>query len=137
MICLFVSLLVIELMRGHKHFHSLVGIKSCSIGDFALLGMIFDICILSMLLIVKMVRQRHKDKEEVGYKFHSADLKYNNGTIVRLAILGVCGGVSGGCLGIGGGMIFNPMLMDMGMLPEVASASGMYLVLYSSASTIL
>jgi len=51
--------------------------------------------------------------------------------------LGVCGGISGGCLGIGGGMIFNPILMDMGMLPQVASASGMYLVLFSSFSTML
>lgn len=137
MVTLFVSILVIDLLRGNKHFPSLVGIKTCSVGDWLLLATIFGICILAFLLTVRMIRQKHALKERVGYKFHHADLKYDDKTIIKLSILGVCGGISGGCLGIGGGMIFNPMLMDMGMLPEVASASGMYLVLYSSASTIL
>jgi uncharacterized membrane protein YfcA len=134
---LFLSLLFMQLARGNKHYESIVGVKACSPTDWSILGLIFVVCIGSFLLVVRMIRKKHQAKTAIGYKFVDGDLKYNNSTIVKLSILGVCGGISGGCLGIGGGMIFNPILMDMGMLPQVASATGMYLVLFSSCSTIL
>jgi uncharacterized membrane protein YfcA len=37
-------------------------------------------------------------------------------------------------LGLGGGVIFNPMLLDFGVLPMVASATGMYMVMFASAT---
>jgi uncharacterized membrane protein YfcA len=137
MMLLFISLLTLQLMRGGKHYDSIVGVKACSFTDFSLLTLIFVICICSFLLVVRMVRNRHTAKLLLGYKFHQNDLRFDNKTIIKLSVLGVCGGISGGCLGIGGGMIFNPILMDLGMLPQVASATGMYLVMFSSFSSIL
>lgn len=117
MFLLFTTLLGLQLMRGNKHYDSIIGVKACSFTDWSLLSLVFLICIGSFLLIVKQIRKRHAQKVSLGYQFHQNDLKYDNKTIVKLSILGICGGISGGCLGIGGGMIFNPILMDMGMLP--------------------
>jgi uncharacterized membrane protein YfcA len=49
--------------------------------------------------------------------------------------LGLVGGFISGALGLGGGTIFNPILLKMGMPPEVSSATSMYLVFYSTASS--
>ena len=45
------------------------------------------------------------------------------------------GGFISGALGLGGGTIFNPILLKMGVPPEVSSATSMYMVFYSTASS--
>lgn len=46
-----------------------------------------------------------------------------------------CSGILSGMLGIGGGLIINPLLLNMGYLPLVASALSAFVVLFTSAST--
>lgn len=42
-----------------------------------------------------------------------------------------------GALGLGGGVIFNPLLLSMGVPPKVSSATGMYLITFSKIATCL
>lgn len=37
-----------------------------------------------------------------------------------------------GALGLGGGAIFNPVLLSMGIPPGVSSSTGMYLVMFTT-----
>jgi uncharacterized membrane protein YfcA len=45
------------------------------------------------------------------------------------------GGLVSGALGLGGGAIFNPLLLSMGVPPSVASATGMYMILFSTSGS--
>ena len=49
--------------------------------------------------------------------------------------LGFCGGWVAGALGLGGGVIFNPLLLAMGVPPKVSSATGMYIITFSKIAT--
>lgn len=40
-----------------------------------------------------------------------------------------------GALGLGGGAIFNPLLLSMGVPPSVSSGTGMYMILFSTLSS--
>jgi uncharacterized membrane protein YfcA len=51
--------------------------------------------------------------------------------------LAFLGGWVAGALGLGGGSIFNPLLISMGVPPKVSSATGMYLVTFSKISACL
>lgn len=42
-----------------------------------------------------------------------------------------------GALGLGGGSIFNPLLLSMGVPPKVASATGMYMIIFSTGASTL
>lgn len=46
-------------------------------------------------------------------------------------LLGFLGGWVAGALGLGGGAIYNPLLLTMGVPPAVSSATGLYLVTFS------
>jgi len=35
-------------------------------------------------------------------------------------------------VGLGGGVVFNPVLIGLGVLPTVASSTGMYMIMFSS-----
>lgn len=52
-----------------------------------------------------------------------------------LLLKSYCSGILSGMLGIGGGLIINPLLLNMGYLPLVASALSAFVVLFTSAST--
>ena len=50
-------------------------------------------------------------------------------------MLGFGGGLVSGCVGLGGGAIYNPMLITLGVPPQVSSATGLYLVFFSKVAS--
>ena len=52
-------------------------------------------------------------------------------------MLGFAGGWVAGALGLGGGSIYNPALLAMGIPPRVSSATGLYLVTFSKIASVL
>lgn len=51
--------------------------------------------------------------------------------------MGFVGGWVAGALGLGGGSIYNPALLYMGIPPKVSSATGLYLVTFSKIAAVL
>ena len=65
------------------------------------------------------------------------EIELINKTLAKLIIFSMLGGWISGALGLGGGMIFNPLLMSLRVPPKVATASGMYMIIFASgASTV-
>ncbi|CAI7743805.1 unnamed protein product [Closterium sp. NIES-54] len=46
-------------------------------------------------------------------------------------------GCMGGLLGVGGGMVMGPVLLELGMLPQVSSGTSSFIVLFSSSLSVL
>jgi len=66
-----------------------------------------------------------------------SDVRYQGMTTVKILLIGFIGGWVAGALGLGGGAIFNPMLLTIGVPPRVSSATGMYLVSFSKIASCL
>ena len=49
----------------------------------------------------------------------------------------VLAGVAAGLLGIGGGMIKGPLLLEMGLVPQAAAATSAFMILFTSSSSTL
>lgn len=64
-----------------------------------------------------------------------SDLIFRGKTLRNVLFLGFMGGWVAGALGLGGGVIFNPLLLAMGVPPKVSSATGMYLITFSKIVT--
>jgi len=60
----------------------------------------------------------------VGVGLAPSDLKLTIPVVLKLVIFAFLGGFMSGALGLGGGTIFNPLLLSLGVLPSVASATG-------------
>ena len=56
-------------------------------------------------------------------------------SLIKLIFLSLCAGWLAGALGMGGGVIFNPLLMSLGHPPVVAAASGMYMMIFSAGAS--
>jgi uncharacterized membrane protein YfcA len=55
--------------------------------------------------------------------------------IAILVCLGFFGGLIAGACGIGGGIIYNPVFLYLGMPPLVTAASGLYLICFGRAAS--
>lgn len=66
------------------------------------------------------------------------DIIYNVTNVTKLVSLGFLGGFFAGAFGLGGGVIYNPILLTMGLPPTVSGACSLFLVCYSKvASTVI
>ena len=64
-----------------------------------------------------------------------SDIRYEGRPLRLLLIFAFAGGWVGGALGLGGGAIFNPLMIALGVPPSVSTSTGMYMIMYSSAAT--
>jgi len=88
-------------------------------------------------MIVTMVAIRKVNYEQyfkIKYNrgISKSDLKFSPDIVRRLVSVAFAGGWVSGALGLGGGAIFNPVLLSMGIPPAVSSSTGMYLVMFTT-----
>lgn len=57
--------------------------------------------------------------------------------LMKLLFFSYLGGFISGALGMGGGSVFNPLLLSFGVPPQVASATGMYMIIFSTGASTL
>nr|GEV08704.1 sulfite exporter TauE/SafE family protein 4-like [Tanacetum cinerariifolium] len=53
------------------------------------------------------------------------------------AFCGILGGAVGGLLGSGGGFILGPLLLEIGVMPQVASATATFVMMFSSSLSVV
>eukprot|EP01016_Furgasonia_blochmanni_P046985 TRINITY_DN684_c0_g1_i2.p1 TRINITY_DN684_c0_g1~~TRINITY_DN684_c0_g1_i2.p1 ORF type:complete len:437 (+),score=21.07 TRINITY_DN684_c0_g1_i2:352-1662(+) len=137
----FVYVLTLSFLRGGEGFDSVIGLDRCGIPSWTLIMLTIPIC----LVILKLAR-RQVEREEFFLSrgtILANDPTYfrwdgtNSKNVIKYSILSFIGGLGSGMLGIGGGPIMVPLLLDMGLLPEAASATSSFTVLMTATSTSL
>lgn len=74
--------------------------------------------------------REHKLKTKYNINLREDDFKLTKKNLILLLHLGVIGGIIVGGLGIGGGVILNPGLISLGVIPQVANSTGMLCVMF-------
>ena len=101
------------------------------------LSMFFIGCGLISIISLRLVRKQQSLKIKHNKGIFPCDIKFSNKNTIKLVIYSFIGGWVSGALGLGGGGIFNPILIGMGTPPAVATATSMYMISFSSAGSIL
>ena len=57
--------------------------------------------------------------------------------VINVLVLGFFGGFVAGAFGLGGGVVFGPILINLGLPPRVSSATANYLITFSKISSCL
>ena len=65
-------------------------------------------------------------------------MSYEGRPLSLLLIFAFLGGWVSGAFGLGGGSVFNPLMIELGVPPTVASSTGMYMIMFSTlASSVI
>jgi len=130
------GLFVLRTLAGGKS-ESAIGIK-CNSPLFwtLLLGLFVYLSCVSAGVGV-WLNKNYAAKKKMNFPFVKGDIKWAYKKVIILALLATTGGIVAGFVGIGGGMIQAPLMLELGILPQVVSATSVFMVLFTSSATIL
>jgi hypothetical protein len=127
------SLIIVNLLRGSKSNPSIIeGYTKCLWYDFTLCAIFLVACICVTYAAIKRVNYEQYYKIKYAKGICKSDLKFAPNIVKKLITVALVAGLVSGGLGLGGGSIFNPVLLGMGIPPAVSSATGMYLVMFTA-----
>jgi len=133
-ILFFLLILVSFLRDSHKPGVS-AAVERCSAEDWTLLLTFIGVGLLITIISVIRLKRGYAVKQLVGYVFVLGDIRWEDNTIIQMLFTGLWGGILSGMVGLGGGVIFNPLLLEFGVNPLVSSATGMYMVMLATLSS--
>ena len=84
-----------------------------------------------------MVKNGYKDKVKYGYNFTPGDIEATPKNLVILVTISFFGAMAAAFSGVGPGFIFCPILVLIGIEAQVATATGMYVTLFTTLSATI
>ncbi|CAG9312633.1 unnamed protein product [Blepharisma stoltei] len=126
-----------SLIKGGRDSESILGFSQCSSWYWAFVAIFFIslliLCFVAELLAIHKVNR----KIEQGYNFDDHDIKWNIKNTSLLSAFTIIAGITASLLGLGGGLVMNPIMLNIGYRPEVSTASSSFLVLMASIIAVL
>lgn len=95
-------------------------------------AMFILICIGYTTSAIKLNRFEQRLRRKYNVNYDSSEINFDGNGLIKLLAISFFGGWVSGALGIGGGSVYSPCLLAMGVNPKVSGATGMYLVMFSS-----
>ncbi|OQS01100.1 hypothetical protein ACHHYP_01827 [Achlya hypogyna] len=131
------GLVLFSMLKGGHGAPSVVGLVCGSSMYWFLTLMSFPFFVAVTAVFGLKIAGRHDAMQAYGYKYVAGDIVWNKRTTVLYPALCTVAGVAAGLLGIGGGMVKGPLLLEIGLHPQVASASSSTMILFTSSATTL
>ena len=85
--------------------------------------------------IINHIETEYSYRKIINFPYDERDIVWTKPTIIKLAFIGLLAGFIAGVIGIGGGVVLGPILLDLGIHPIVGSVTTNMLVLITSSST--
>ncbi|GMY37052.1 sulfite exporter TauE/SafE family protein 2-like isoform X1 [Fagus crenata] len=129
LVMIWFSFFVLYLLRGNRYGQGIIQIEPCGVGYWGIssfqipLAMFFTFWILCKNGNIQHQTSKHKDENLIR------DGPSNKLIFPVMALLA---GILGGVFGIGGGMLISPLLLHIGIAPEVTAATCSFMVFFSS-----
>ncbi|KAG4916409.1 hypothetical protein JHK87_053966 [Glycine soja] len=114
-------------------------VKICSVWYWVLFCLQFPIALLVFGYEAVKLYKGHKERVSTGNpeSICEASIEWTVLHILFCALCGILGGTVGGLLGSGGGFILGPLLIEIGVIPQVASATATFVMMFSSSLSVV
>ncbi|XP_022766114.1 sulfite exporter TauE/SafE family protein 4 isoform X1 [Durio zibethinus] len=112
---------------------------ACSTLYWVLFGFQFPVAVLVFGYEATKLYKEHKKRMSTGNTeaICEASIQWSPLNIAFCALCGILGGTVGGLLGSGGGFILGPLLLEFGVIPQVASATATFVMMFSSSLSVV
>ena len=104
-------LFLTSLLRGPGDKPSLIGVSRCDDADFAFFGCLIGLGLVFTIIGRAVVVSEYEQKKSLGYKFVPGDFVCTPCNSIKLPLTALFGGIAAAALGIGAGLIFNPVII--------------------------
>lgn len=130
----FIGTCCLTVLKGGGNLESPLGFE-CGSGGYWLLYFGSLPWVLGFAIYFRsMLVTEFKHKVARGYTFSPGEVQWNAENTIRYPIVCALSGLFAGLFGVGGGIVKGPLMLEMGILPAVASASAATMILYTAAA---
>ncbi|KAF7818712.1 sulfite exporter TauE/SafE family protein 4-like [Senna tora] len=114
-------------------------VKTCSVWYWVLFCLQFPIALVLFGYEAVKLYKEHKRRMTTGNpeSICGASIEWTALHLAFCALCGILGGTVGGLLGSGGGFILGPLLLEIGVIPQVASATATFVMMFSSSLSVV
>lgn len=119
--------LLFTLFRGNA-LSFIFEIQRCQFSDFATLAVYLLLATINCLVGFRVVSNEQKQKEACKWNFSPNEFQWTKKTLSVSGLLSIVMGVLSSIGGVGGGLMMNPFMMELGFLPTVVTYTSMYLI---------
>ncbi|CAH2047928.1 unnamed protein product [Thlaspi arvense] len=131
----------VYLLRGNKYGEGIISIEPCGITYWLISSIQIPLTLFFTLWICfsDNVQSNQCSDHQVSAK-DVEDLRSNDcgrSNKCMFPVMALLAGVLGGVFGIGGGMLISPLLLQVGIAPEVTAATCSFMVLFSSTMSAI
>jgi uncharacterized membrane protein YfcA len=132
LIICWVIILIFSVLRGSKNGSSPIGVAFCS-------SLFWGLTVIQvlLLLVVGTLTCLYLYQNQKGKILHTGDVKWNLRNSFLLPPCLVAVGLIGALLGLGGSIVRTPIMIQLGMLPEVMVASNGYVLVYTASGVVI
>ncbi|CAH8389776.1 unnamed protein product [Eruca vesicaria subsp. sativa] len=113
-------------------------IKACSTTYWVLFVLQFPVAFAVFGFEAERLFRENKKRVSSGNteSICEATIEWTPLSLIFCALCGLTGGIVGGLLGSGGGFVLGPLLLEIGVIPQVASATATFVMMFSSSLSV-
>lgn len=126
---------VISVIKGGGGAVSVVGIQACSLWYWVSAAAIFPVIFLVWGYEGYIVVQQAADLNSKDVILTFGEIRWNKMRIIVVGLVSFLAGILASLLGVGGGLIKGPVLIEIGLPPDVVAATSSYMILFTSVSS--
>lgn len=129
------SFSILYLLRGNRYGVGIIPMESCGFGYWVVSSLQIPLAIMfTAWILYRKESCQHQTINQQGME----DLT-GGGTSNKLIfpVMALLAGMLGGVFGIGGGMLISPLLLHVGIAPEITAATCSFMVFFSSSMSAL
>ncbi|KAF7843078.1 sulfite exporter TauE/SafE family protein 5-like [Senna tora] len=134
LLLVWLSFFAVYLLRGNKYGQSMIPMEPCGVGYWILSSVQIPLAVVFTAWIVL----REENLQHQALTLEGQDLcRDEPSKKLIFPLMALLAGILGGVFGIGGGMLISPLLLQVGIAPEVTAATCSFMVFFSSTMSAL
>ena len=134
---LFMELIVIinQFIEGSNKVPSFIGIQRCSLWYWVSFGVYIFITLIFVKLAISYILVKVRRKKELLPDYKSEVMENVENRLGYVVSIGIFAGIVSSSLGIGGGMITNPVFFGLGMDSKQSSCTSNFLIIVTAIAS--
>lgn len=136
-ILIFLFVALCSFIKGSRNLKSFLGIEFCSVWFWVATGILIIALLLISIVSIYHTFKNYQNKIIDSSSVDDKDMAWTKENCIMLGFSGFLAGLIGSVVGVGGAIVINPILLRIGVLPEVMTATSSFMILFNAGISSL
>ena len=133
---IYVFAIFASFLRGSKKHPSIIGVTQCTPAYWIMTLLIFGAYGLFTIFVTWYIVHNTRKKMALGYNFDPYDIIWTCKPLTVSIIFGLLAGVGASLLSFGGALILAPVMLKLGIRPEVSAGTSTAIIVVTASISI-